>query len=132
LPDKIIGYTAPDGAYATPFKDIFTYAHPKLDYLTVYRATQDKVDDVESIGVPREKIVWGIAIGCNDLGDDVPLSSARDIAKVVKNGGYAGLTTWSLNRDTDHRYRQSDGECNDLQTGESDGSFINAIADELA
>jgi len=133
LPNKLIGYTLPDSSDYPPFREVASFAYLQLDYITLYRANQEQVSRLEDKGVPREKIVWGIPIGCNSgRADDMPLANAVDVVRTVKKGGYAGITTWSLNRDTNHRFLQAEGECNELQTGEPDASFINAIANELA
>jgi len=133
LPNKLIGYTLPASLDTPPFREVASFAHSQLDYITLYRAIQEEVSRLEDKGVPREKIVWGIPIGCNGgITDDMPLPDVTDVARTVKSGGYAGITTWSLNRDTDHRFLQAEGECNELQTGEPDATFINAIANELA
>jgi len=136
MPDKVIGYTLPENPDAIPFRDVVTFGHPKLDFITVYRAYESDMQNLEEKGVPKSKIIWGLAIGCNDNGgeyffSDVPLADAKDAAQHVSVYGYAGITTWSLNRDTNHRYLQPENECNLLQTGEPDGSFINVIINEL-
>jgi len=138
MPDKIIGYTFPDEPNYLPYREVITFGHPLLDYVTLYRArTQDQIDELEDRGVPRNKIVWGLAIGCNTApGDfqkynDLSLDGAIGLAKNVRVGGYAGITTWSLNRDTNHRYRQPENECTHLHTGEPDGAFIKGIFEEL-
>jgi len=123
--------TIPETSDDPQYVDVVFYAHPLLDYLTLYRATAEEIERLEEKGVPRSKIVWGLAIGCNEsmVFDDVPLEDAVKVAEVVGNGGYAGVTTWSMNRDTDARF-EDDG-CIALQTGLPDGSFIFAIADQL-
>jgi len=123
-------------AIVPPFREVVYFAHELLDTLTIYRATQAKVDLVENYtGISRSKIVWGLAIGCNDSDDfefeDVPIEDARAAAQAVKAGGYAGVTTWSLNRDTDHRVEQVPGRCTKYQTGQEDGNFIRAISQNL-
>ena len=46
-----------------------------------------------------------MAIGCNPGNfEDVSLAQAEDTATQVLVGQYAGIATWSINRDTDHRY----------------------------
>ena len=46
-----------------------------------------------------------MAIGCNqDPFPDVLLPQAEDVAIEVRAGGFAGIATWSINRDTNHRY----------------------------
>jgi len=136
MPEKVIGYTFPDHADYLPYRDVVTYGNSYLDFITVYRANQDKVDLLEQRGVPRSKIIWGLAIGCNTVDGeyqryaDVPLEDAKDAASRVRIGGYAGVTTWSLNRDTNHRFL-AEGGCSTLQTGEQDGAFINTIFEEL-
>ena len=85
---------------------------------------------VSEFGVPKSKIVFGMAIGCNDFGEDIDLERAAELARYVKDEGLAGVMTWSWNRDTDHRV-SANGTCNSLQTGQPDGSFLNVIYNEL-
>ena len=65
------------------------------------------------------------------MGENVDLEKAALYARYVKDESLAGVMTWSWNRDTDHRLGTSDNPCNDLQTGEPDGSFFRAIYNEL-
>jgi len=133
LPDKIISYTYPFDITAPPFRDVLYYAHHLLDTVTVYRATQERVDELENFtGIPRSKIVWGVAIGCNgEFYKDVPLGDAMNIANDAKDGGYAGVTIWSLNRDTDHRSNSNVGVCGVFQTGRPDGTYIGEMSKQL-
>ena len=71
-----------------------------------------------------------MSIGCNQNPfETVDLSTAINYTNYVKNEGLAGIMTWSFNRDTDHR--TSDSECNDLQTGQADGTFLRTINENL-
>jgi len=136
LPTKIISYTAP--GLVPPFREVLFFAHEKMDSITMYSASStpsdDYVTELESFGIPRNKIVWGIPIGCNptrfnpDL--EVTLDEAINVVNKVKNGGYAGVVTWSINRDTDHRTDAGPG-CTAYQTGQPDGTFINEIGKAL-
>ena len=73
-----------------------------------------------------------MAIGCNQSPfTPVDLARAADDAEYVKTSGLAGIMTWSLNRDTDHRTPSANEACNSLQTGEPDGIFIKTIYDVL-
>ena len=50
------------------------------------------------------QIVWGMAIGCNqEPFADVSIQVAEETAYEVNFGGFAGIATWSVNRDTNHR-----------------------------
>jgi len=132
MPNKIISYTFPE-TIVPPFREVLYSIHELLDTVTVYRADQGKVDALENFtGIPRSKIVWGLAIGCNqEPFDDVSTGIAEEVAASVKNGGYAGVTTWSLNRDTDHRSNSVNGDCTPFQTGLPDGTYIRTIRDNL-
>ena len=44
-----------------------------------------------------------MAIGCNTESDFIDLPAAEAIAENIKLQGFAGVATWSMNRDTDHR-----------------------------
>ena len=45
-----------------------------------------------------------MAIGCNSANDIVSLTDAEATALDIKLQGFAGVATWSINRDTNHRY----------------------------
>ena len=59
------------------------------------------------------------------------LAQAAEVANFVKEQGFAGVATWSINRDTDHRI-QPVGVCNSLQTGYKDGTYLKIIRDSFA
>lgn len=67
-----------------------------------------------------------MAIGCNSHFEEVNLEAAKSQSKYAKELGLPGVMTWSINRDTNHRTENA-GECNELQTGLSDGTFVNEI-----
>ena len=52
----------------------------------------------EHFKIDPSKIVWGLAIGCNDNFADVDLDKTVQTAEYVKNHGMAGVMTWSINR----------------------------------
>jgi len=131
LPGKFIGYTFPEEAEASPFREVVTYGHQYLDTITVFRANQNNVAVLEARGVPKNKIVWGLNIGCSETFGYVALDTASFIAQKVLEDGYAGVTTWSVNRDTNHRWSHPEGNCDDFQTGLPDGSYIEAISAKL-
>ena len=71
-----------------------------------------------------------MAVGCNQKPfESVDIQKAINYTNYVKNEGLAGIMTWSLNRDTNHRTNSSD--CNNLQTGEADGTFLKTINENL-
>ena len=52
-----------------------------------------------------------MAIGCNqDPFEDVSLAQAEDLALEARAGGFAGVATWSINRDTNHRFGTVDAD----------------------
>jgi len=101
-----------------------------MDIITYYSSFEYEIDEsiaaLEGYGVPRSKIAWGLPIGCDGPAVQVPVTEAVRVANIVKNGGYAGVTTWSMNRDTDHRTDAGVG-CTDYQTGQPDGTFLREI-----
>jgi hypothetical protein len=134
LPDKIISYTFP--GLVPPFREVVYYAHELLDTLAYYSPAvnafniDNAIQAIEDFGVPRNKIVWGVPIGCNKA-FDVSVDEATAVADKVKSGGYAGVVTWSINRDTDHRSRSLNGDCTQMQTGLPDGTYNRAIGSAL-
>ncbi len=55
-----------------------------------------------------------MAIGCNpsvgyDTDEEVTVEEAESVAASVRDGGFAGVATWSINRDTDHRPGEDSG-----------------------
>lgn len=68
-------------------------------------------------------------LGCNSPGPFTSISRAQEIANIVKNEGYAGVMTWSINHDTDHR--EPYPGCTPFQTGQPDGTYTNAISEIL-
>lgn len=86
----------------------------------------------QEFGIPKSKIVWGLMIGCNEdiHFEDVSLNTAIQIASKVKEQGYAGVMTWSINRDTDHRISPV-GTCNNMQTGYKDGTYLKILKEAL-
>ena len=134
LPTKLITYTFPGDSQKLnfPFRDVIEYGHHYVNTINVFRALPSTIEEMTNeFGVPKSKIVFGIAIGCNEFSENVDLEKAALYARYVKDEGLAGVMTWSWNRDTDHRISSTTNECNYWQTGEPDGSFFNAIYNEL-
>jgi len=76
-----------------------------------------------------------VAIGCNPgnhgrQSDTITLSEAESTAYTARDGGFAGVSLWSANRDTDHRLSDVRG-CHPYQTGEPDGAYTTAVANVL-
>ena len=145
IPDKTITYTFPGDNYFGdsypwiginyPFLDVIEYGNQYIDTFNVFRTNypSESINQMEEeFGIPKSKIVWGLMIGCNENPhfEDVSLDTARNIAAKVKDEGYAGVMTWSINRDTDHRVEPK-GTCNNLQTGYEDGSYLQLIKETL-
>ena len=54
---------------------------------------------MDDFKIDHSKIVWGLAIGCNQGPfPEVDLSKAVETAQYVKAYGMAGVMTWSINR----------------------------------
>ena len=108
---------------------------------------------MEDFEIDPSKIVWGLAIGCNQNFADVDLGKAVETAEYVKAYGMAGVMTWSINRykyifaylyvllswciyssftnrDTNHRIEPV-GSCTDLQAGYEDGTYLKTIHSAL-
>ena len=137
MPTKLMSYTFPAQGYDFyidfPFRDVIQYGHQYLNTINVFRANTTAIHQmVTEFNIPKSKITWGMAIGCNQSPfEQVDMAKAADEAQYVKDQGLAGVMTWSLNRDTDHRTSASNGHCNALQTEEADGTFIQIICDVL-
>ena len=132
LPTKLISYTFPGykSVIDFPFRDVIQYGHQYLNTVNVFRGQMDTIQALNSeYGVPKSKMILGLAIGCNQNPfEDVDLAKAINYTEFVKNEGLAGIMAWSLNRDTDHR---TDEYCNELQTGQPDGTFLETIIETL-
>jgi len=135
--DKIITYTFPgDSQYGNqdinfPYRDILRYGQNYVDVFNVYRATYKSMREMmEDFEIDPSKIVWGLAIGCNQNFADVDLGKAVETAEYVKAYGMAGVMTWSINRDTNHRIEPV-GSCTDLQAGYEDGTYLKTIHSAL-
>lgn len=64
MPDKIISYTFPDGLYENkecplhfPFFQVVEGGHQHVDYVTLFRATEEGVSALLDLGVPKEKVI---------------------------------------------------------------------------
>lgn len=133
---KFISLTIPALAeYKEPYKSTLRAAARCFDSINVmaydlywdgYDFAQD-LDGLLSLGVKKSQIVWGIMPGQQEDPDAFTgVEEVQKIAQYVKDSGLRGVTIWSLNRDTDHR-TGSDGASTFYQTGEADGTFMNAI-----
>ena len=133
MPTKLLTYTFPGDSTQLnfPFRDVLEYGHQYLNTINVFRGEMDTIQVLNSeYGVPKSKMILGLAIGCNQNPfEDVDLAKALNYTEFVKNEGLAGIMTWSLNRDTDHRTLEEN--CNELQTGQPDGTFLETINKNL-
>jgi len=123
LPNEIISYTFPWSATSLLHKPVIENSHPYLDYIVGFRGEPYLLESIHGLGVPKNKIVWGITNvhACS-------LSTVLEAAEYVRLGGYGGVLTWSINSDTDHRGDGTPGECTEYQTGHPDGSFVNILS----
>ncbi len=84
------------------------------------------------MGVPKEKIFWGVMPGhADDPNEYVTIENAKTIAQYVKQNGLGGVMMWDITRDTNHRTGYV-GQDNIYETGQPDGSYLNAISDNLS
>ena len=71
----------------------------------------------------------GFPIGCNqDPFRNVTLEIASDVANIAKSIQAKGISMWSINKDTNRRHGQG---CNEFQTGQDDGTFLNTLYELL-
>ena len=118
MPNKIISVTVP--ACTTCWNPLLEASEPDLDYVTVFRA---RSNNIAINHVPNHKIVWGIM-----LTQDCLMTTTLEAATVVRDEGYTGVSTWSINSDTAQRGDYEYAECNQYQTGHEDASYINMIS----
>ena len=74
MPTKLLTYTFPGDSTQLnfPFRDVLEYGHEYLNTINVFRATANTIEEmVTQFGVPKSKIVFGMAIGCNNYGETI-------------------------------------------------------------
>ena len=125
MPSKLISFTYP--GYLTfvpgPVDKILENTHIYLDYITPHGANLEGILALKDLGVPKEKIVWGIWNV-----KDCYLEKLVESTKFVRSELYGGVSSWSINSDTAQRNNYPYGECNEYQTGHEDGTYFNNIA----
>jgi len=124
MPRKIISYTFPWNPNSLLHREVIGQGHPYLDTITGFRGDKNLMKDIEALGVPRNKIVWGVPIAYFDC----DMMKTNDGAHFVRQGGYGGVLTWSINEDTANRGDNPSGACNQFQTGQPDASYVNTIS----
>lgn len=132
--NKSISYTMPATAQNNyPYKDVLQQAGKYLTAVNVmcydvYWSGYNPLTDFQQIaalGVPMNKIVWGVMPGCHDAPNEyTSVDDAKSIAQQVKDHGMAGAMMWDINRDTNHR--STSGCIN--ETGQPDGTYTNIFA----
>jgi len=123
LPDAILSYTFPGNPTSLLHKPVLEESYPYLDYIVGFRGSSYLMEQIQSLGIPPNKIVWGI----NNV-HQCGLGGVLEAANFVRTGGYGGVLTWSINSDTDHRGSSGPGECTEFQTGHPDGTYVNMIS----
>lgn len=138
-PNALISYTFPAQGemyepYATVIKNGAQYFSAVnvmcYDYYWTGYNPLDEFARLESMGVPASKIVWGVMPGhADDPKEYVTVQNAIQIANCVKTN-FGGLMMWTINRDTNHR-TGCNGQDNVYETGQPDGTYVNAISTTL-
>ena len=115
--NRVISYTIPGEAlHMEPYHTVVEQGHPYINSLNimcydVYWTGYDPKKDFEramALGVPKEKIVWGVMPGQHDASTEyTKLEDAIEFAEYVRDTGMAGVMVWDVNRDTDHRTASS-------------------------
>ena len=125
MPSKLISFTYPGYPTDVPTNvdKILENTHIYLDYITPHGANLEGILALKDLGVPKEKIVWGIWNV-----KDCYLEKLVNSTKFVRSELYGGVSSWSINSDTAQRNNYPYGECNEYQTGHEDGTYFNNIA----
>ena len=118
-----------------PYRSVIKQRHEQLDAINImaydyYWQGYDPLNDFAeliSLGVPKDKIVWGIMPGRHDaMSEYTTVDDAVKTAKYVMENGLGGVMYWDVNRDTNHR--SAPGKTSELfQTMQPDGTYLNAI-----
>jgi chitinase len=75
---------------------------------------------VQHFHIPASQIMLGLMPGQDDMGQDLTLSQAQQLASFAMQAGLAGVMTWSLNRD----YESQDGNSSEAYTNSIDFIFF--------
>lgn len=140
-PEALISYTIPASAENfDPYNTVIKQAGQYFSAINVmcydyywsgYQPTQD-FTALNNLGISNDKIVWGIMPGqADDPQEYVTASQAEAIAQQVQQLGLAGMMMWDANRDTNHRTGCVPNQSSVYQTGQPDGTYINAISNAL-
>jgi len=138
---KLMSYTIPATIEPyDPWHTVLSQGHSYFDAVNVmaydvgwsgYNFTRDDLETLEALGVPPSKVVYGVMPGAHDVSSEyTSVQDAQNIAKYVKSNGLAGVMLWDVNRDTNHRTGYSPGS-NLYETGQPDGTYINAVSSSL-
>mmetsp|Transcript_18681 Transcript_18681/g.33801 ORF Transcript_18681/g.33801 Transcript_18681/m.33801 type:complete len:324 (-) Transcript_18681:182-1153(-) len=131
---KTISYTIPALAEKDePYKEVLEQAGKSFSAVNVmafdvYWSGYNAIADFKtfvSLGIPMNKIVWGIMPGCSDDPNEfTSVDTAKKIAQEVLSNGLKGAMFWSLNRDTNHRSQRG---CL-YETNQPDATYTNIFA----
>jgi len=90
------------------------------------------VEQLVGLGVPLDKIVYGVMPGHHDAANEyTTVEDAVEAAKYVLEKGLGGVMTWDINRDCRGRMGNPSGEDNLFQTGQGDAVYLDAISSGL-
>ena len=100
MPSKLISFTYPGYPTDVPTNvdKILENTHIYLDYITPHGANLEGILALKDLGVPKEKIVWGIWNV-----KDCYLEKLVESTKFVRSELYGGVSSWSINSDTAQR-----------------------------
>lgn len=101
----------------TNFRTIITQSHQYLDSVNImaYNAgkTYSYIDDSKKLiaaGVPKSKLNFGWMPLKDDMGTETTLQMVKDNCQYIKDNGFYGTFTWSLNRDFNGQMTYASGE----------------------
>lgn len=139
--EALISYTIPASSENfEPYSSVIKQAGQYFSAINVmcydyYWSGYDPLQDfaaLNNLGITNDKIVWGIMPGqADDPNENVSASQAAAIAHQAQQLGLAGVMIWDANRDTNHRTGCTPNQSSVYQTGQPDGTYINAISNAL-
>lgn len=139
MPNIIISYTLPGTAENhEPYRSVIINSHSSIDFFNVMAYDVywpgynpiDNFDSISNLGVPKNKLVWGIMPGRHDAPNEfTSLQDAAVSAEYVLSHNMAGVMFWTFNRDTNHR---TGGSGTIFETGMEDGSYLECVSEVLS
>ena len=98
MPRKIISYTFPYFPNSLTYSKVIKATMDDVDYFMMSQGSQEYVNEMIALNVPKHKIVWGEII-LRDCG----MGNTVEAAVAVAAEQYGGVMTWSINADTYQR-----------------------------